>query len=58
MGFESILARHKQNVFGQLFCPGWGLSHNRSPLGRRRQTLAAAQLFAAAIIRYPVWYYP
>jgi capsular polysaccharide export protein len=58
MGFKSILAGHKQSVFGQPFYPGWGLSHDMSPLGRRRHTLAAAQLFAAAIILYPIWYDP
>tara|TARA_B100000780_G_scaffold273180_1_gene236402 strand:+ start:447 stop:878 length:432 start_codon:yes stop_codon:yes gene_type:complete len=55
MGFEAILAGHKPNVFGQPFYAGRGLSHDMSPLGRRRRTLTAAQLFAATMILYPVW---
>jgi capsular polysaccharide export protein len=58
MGFEAILTGHKPNVFGQPFYAGWGLSHDMSPLGRRRRTLTEAQLFAAAMILYPVWYAP
>jgi len=60
MGFEAIIAGHKPVVFGQPFYAGWGLSDDRSPLPfpRRRRTLTRAQLFAAAMLVYPVWYDP
>lgn len=58
MGFEAILAGHKPHVFGQPFYAGWGLSHDFTPLARRQRNLTRAQLFAAAMILYPVWYDP
>ena len=58
MGFEAILAGHKPVVFGQPFYAGWGLSDDRTPVQRRQRTLTRAQLFAAAMILYPVWYDP
>ncbi|AVO39131.1 capsular polysaccharide biosynthesis protein [Pukyongiella litopenaei] len=58
LGFEAILAGHRPRVFGQPFYAGWGLSVDETPLPRRGRTLTAAQLFAAAMILYPVWYDP
>lgn len=60
MGFEAIIAGHKPVVFGQPFYAGWGLSDDRSPLPfpRRRRTLTRAQLFAAVMLLYLVWYDP
>ncbi|SEV98685.1 capsular polysaccharide export protein [Cognatiyoonia koreensis] len=58
MGFEAILMGHKPVVFGQPFYIGWGLSDDRKPLDRRQRKLTRAQLFAAAMILYPVWYDP
>lgn len=59
MGFEAILAGHKPRVFGQPFYAGWGLTQEEIPLPRRLQrNLTRAQLFAAAMILYPVWYDP
>ena len=58
MGFEAILAGHKPHVFGQPFYAGWGLSHDFTPLARRQRNLTRAQLFAAAMILYPLWYDP
>ncbi len=58
MGFEAIMAGHKPHVFGQPFYAGWGLSHDFTPLTRRQRRLTRAQLFAAAMILYPVWYDP
>ncbi len=58
MGFEAILAGHKPVVFGQPFYMGWGLTDDRKPLARRQRNLTRAQLFAAAMILYPVWYDP
>jgi capsular polysaccharide export protein len=58
LGFEAILAGHRPHVFGQPFYAGWGLSHDRQPIPRRRRTLTRAQLFAGAMILAPTWYDP
>lgn len=58
MGFEAILAGHRPHVFGQPFYAGWGLSEDARPVQRRQRRLTRAQLFAAAMILYPVWYDP
>jgi capsular polysaccharide export protein len=58
MGFEAIMAGHRPIVFGQPFYAGWGLSDDRAPIPRRTRTLTMAQLFAAAMILYPLWYDP
>lgn len=58
MGFEAIFAGHKPHVFGQPFYCSWGLSNDRNPVARRSRKLTRAQLFAAAMILYPVWYDP
>lgn len=58
LGFEAILAGHKPRVFGQPFYAGWGLTRDDVPLPRRRRNLTRAQLFAAAMMLYPVWYDP
>ncbi|MBT8167095.1 capsular polysaccharide biosynthesis protein [Phaeobacter gallaeciensis] len=58
LGFEAILAGHKPRVFGQPFYAGWGLTTDENPVPRRERRLTRAQLFAAAMILYPVWYDP
>ncbi len=58
MGFEAILAGHRPRVFGQPFYAGWGLTEDQAPVYRRQRKLTRAQLFAAAMILYPVWYDP
>ena len=58
IGFEAIYAGHKPRVFGQPFYAGWGLTDDRNPVARRERKLTRAQLFAAAMILYPVWYDP
>lgn len=58
LGFEAILAGHRPQVFGGAFYAGWGLSDDRVVLARRRRKLSAAQLFAGAMIRAPLWYDP
>ncbi len=58
MGFEAILAGHRPRVFGQPFYAGWGLSGDEYPLPRRQRRLTRAQLFAAAMLLYPLWYDP
>lgn len=58
MGFEAILAGHKPRVFGQPFYAGWGLSTDERPPQRRRRKLTRAQLFAGAMMEYPLWYDP
>lgn len=58
MGFEAILAGHKPRVFGSPFYAGWGLTQDDQPVARRQRILTRAQLFAAAMILYPVWYDP
>ncbi len=60
MGFEAIFAGHKPHVFGRPFYAGWGLTEDRHPLAmpRRGRRLTRAQIFAAAMLLYPVWYDP
>lgn len=58
MGFEAIFAGHKPVVFGTPFFAGWGLTDDRREVRRRGRNLTRAQLFAGAMIRYPVWYDP
>jgi capsular polysaccharide export protein len=58
LGFEAILAGHRPRVFGQPFYAGWGVSDDVRPVRRRGRSLTPDQLFAAAMILYPVWYDP
>jgi capsular polysaccharide export protein len=58
LGFEAIFAGHKPRVFGQPFYAGWGLTDDQNAPARRERVLTRAQLFAAAMILYPVWYDP
>ncbi|QGX99029.1 capsular polysaccharide biosynthesis protein [Roseovarius faecimaris] len=60
LGFEAIFAGHKPQVFGQPFYAGWGLTEDRHPHGlpRRGRDLTRAQLFAATMLLYPIWYDP
>ncbi|MBM7068459.1 capsular polysaccharide biosynthesis protein [Actibacterium sp. 188UL27-1] len=58
LGFEAILSGHKPRVFGQPFYSGWGLTEDENPVPRRTRNLTRAQMFAASMILYPVWYDP
>ncbi|WP_420568078.1 capsular polysaccharide biosynthesis protein [Thalassovita sp.] len=58
MGFEAILAGHRPHVYGRPFYAGWDLTQDFHPQPRRGRKLTRAQLFAAAMILYPVWYDP
>jgi capsular polysaccharide export protein len=58
IGFEAIFAGHRPRVFGQPFYAGWGLTDDERPVPRRQRKLTRAQLFAAAMILYPLWYDP
>ncbi|MFO7759625.1 MAG: capsular polysaccharide biosynthesis protein [Roseovarius sp.] len=60
LGFEAICAGHRPQVFGQPFYAGWGLTDDRhpQPLLRRGRTLEPLQIFAGAMLLYPVWYDP
>lgn len=60
LGFEAIFAGHRPRVFGRPFYAGWDLTDDRhpDPMPRRGRRLSRAQLFAAAMILYPLWYDP
>ena len=58
MGFEAIMAGHRPRVFGHPFYAGWGLTDEDTPHPRRRRRLTRAQLFAGAMMLYPIWYDP
>lgn len=58
LGFEAIFAGHKPRIFGQPFYAGWGLTRDENAPPRRERVLTRAQLFAASMILYPVWYDP
>ena len=55
LGFEAILSGHKPVVFGLPFYAGWGLSQDQQHCARRKRTLTTAQLFTAAMLKYPSW---
>ncbi|MCB1360639.1 MAG: capsular polysaccharide biosynthesis protein, partial [Rhodobacteraceae bacterium] len=58
MGFEAILAGHRPRVFGAPFYAGWGLSDDENTPPRRQRKLTRTQLFALAMVHYPLWYDP
>ncbi len=58
LGFEAVLAGHRPRVFGAPFYAGWGLTADETPLQRRRRRLTRTQLFAVAMLEYPLWYDP
>ncbi len=58
MGFEAILAGHRPRTFGQPWYGGWGLTQDENPVPRRRRILTRTQMFACAMILYPIWYDP
>lgn len=58
MGFEAILAGHKPRVFGTPFYAGWGLTDDEHQFIRRQRSLTRTQLFAGAMMKFPVWYDP
>lgn len=58
MGFEAILAGHRPRVFGRPFYAGWGLTDDLHEIPRRIRRLTRVQLFAGAMMQYPVWYDP
>lgn len=58
LGFEAILSGHRPRVYGTPFYAGWDLTTDDIALPRRGRRLTAAQLFAAAMILYPIWYDP
>lgn len=58
LGFEAILAGHRPRVFGQPFYAGWGLTDDHTPPPRRARSLTRTQLFAGAMLLYPLWYDP
>ncbi len=58
IGLGATFSGHKPRVFGQPFYAGWGLTTDERPVPRRQRSLTRAQLFAAAMILYPLWYDP
>ncbi|MDA9865588.1 capsular polysaccharide biosynthesis protein, partial [bacterium] len=58
LGFEAIFAGHKPRIFGQPFYAGWGLTQDENAPPQRERVLTRAQIFAASMILYPVWYDP
>ncbi len=57
-GLEAIFAGHRPVVFGRPFYAGWGLSDDRNPDQKRKGQRSAEQIFAAAYLKYPIWYDP
>ena len=52
LGFEAILHNKPVVCFGVPFYSGWGLTDDRVPCNRRRQSHTLASLFAAAYLKY------
>jgi capsular polysaccharide export protein len=57
-GLEAIFAGHRPVVFGRPFYAGWGLSDDRNPNQVLKGSRTAEQIFAAAYLKYPIWYDP
>ena len=57
-GLEAIFAGHRPVVFGRPFYAGWGLSDDRNPDQVQKGKRSAEQIFAAAYLKYPLWYDP
>ncbi len=57
-GLEAIFAGHRPVVFGRPFYAGWGLSDDRHPAQEQKGSRGPEQIFAAAYLKYPLWYDP
>ena len=58
LGFEALLAERPVHTFGMPFYAGWGLTEDAQRLTRRTARPSIDALFAAAYLRYPVYYDP
>ncbi len=58
MGFEAILAGHRPGSSASPSMPAWGLSDDENAPPRRQRVLTRVQLFALAMLVYPLWYDP
>ncbi|MCI4662901.1 MAG: capsular polysaccharide biosynthesis protein [Neomegalonema sp.] len=58
MGFEALMAGKPVRVFGAPFYAGWGVSEDAQSLPRRQGERSIEALFAAAYLRFPVYYDP
>jgi len=56
MGFEALLTGCEVVCFGVPFYSGWGLTDDRQKCDRRGQNKTLLELFAAAYIKYPLYY--
>jgi capsular polysaccharide export protein len=57
-GFEALLRRRRVVAYGQPFYSGWGLTVDRTPVGRRRRRVTLEELVAGALILYPLYLDP
>ncbi|RMF34423.1 MAG: capsular polysaccharide biosynthesis protein [Alphaproteobacteria bacterium] len=58
LGFEAILAGQRPRIFGMPFYAGWGLGEEELRCPRRTRRRSREELFAACMLRYPLWYDP
>ncbi|QRM56644.1 glycosyltransferase [Sinorhizobium sp. BG8] len=58
VGFEGLMRGKKVITFGAPFYSGWGLTDDRSPIQRRRQTRTVEELFQVACIDQSVYLNP
>lgn len=56
MGFEALLAEKKVRCFGMPFYAGWGLTEDELSCARRIGQPSLDMLFAAAYLKYPIYY--
>jgi capsular polysaccharide export protein len=55
-GFEAVLAGCEVHCFGMPFYAGWGLTSDRLTSPRRTRRRSAAELAAAALLRYSAYF--
>ncbi|MEO1291967.1 MAG: capsular polysaccharide biosynthesis protein [Pseudomonadota bacterium] len=58
LGFEAMMAGKPVRVFGRPFYAGWGATEDAQPIPCRTQRHSVETLFAAAYLRYPIYYDP
>ncbi len=56
VGFEALMRELPVHVYGRPFYAGWGLTHDRHPIGRRTARRSIDELVAAALLLYPEYY--
>lgn len=58
MGMEALILGKEVTCYGLPYYAGWGLTHDKQEIKRRKRTLSMEELFAGAYILYSYYYNP